>query len=63
MGRVETGRRSGTSAGTVKTWRERDWSPSPWGYLAFTGWAALATVLQPAFWTILEKLNGKPSVC
>ena len=54
MGCVETGRRGDAPAGALTI--------SPWGYLLFTGWAALTTVLASGRWLagllLLELLFG-----
>jgi energy-coupling factor transporter transmembrane protein EcfT len=52
MGRVGIGRRRGTPAGAAQPGCERGGPLSPWGYLLFTGWAALVASLVEGWWLV-----------
>jgi len=52
MDRVGIGRRGGAPAGAATPGRERGGPLSPWGYLLFTGWAALVAVLVEGWWLV-----------
>jgi energy-coupling factor transporter transmembrane protein EcfT len=52
MERVGAGRRGGAPAGAARPGRERGGPLSPWGYLLFTGWAALVAALVKGRWLV-----------
>lgn len=49
---MEIGRRGGAPAGAAQACRKLGEPLSPWGYLLFTGWAALATTLVEGWWLV-----------